>query len=66
MKLKLAMMRDIETYLQPLADEKGLRDKMVVADINFVCEDQWMFDLLSKRGSAIKNMDFSQVKIINQ
>lgn len=39
---------------------------MVVADINFVCDDSWMFDLLSKRGSAIKNMDFSEVKVINK
>ena len=48
-----------------MAEEKGLKDKMIVADINFVCEDSWLYDLLAKRGETIKNHEYHELKLLN-
>ena len=61
MKLKLAIMSDIEKELTAIALERGILEKMVVADINFVYKNGWLMDQLTKRGEAVKAFDVEKI-----
>jgi len=65
MHMKLILSRQIEQTLEGLAKKEGITGEMKVADINFTYKNAWLYDLLTKRGDAIKWYNWSELAKIN-
>jgi hypothetical protein len=65
MHMKVLLSRQIEQRLRELAEKEGVTAEMKVADINFTYKNTWLYDILSKRGDAIKWHNWTELAKIN-
>jgi|688.fasta_scaffold805493_2 hypothetical protein len=63
--MKVRMIEEIESQLRDLCSDENEKSRIAIADINFVLDNSWLFDLLKQRGDAIKWKNWPALKAVN-